>query len=78
MPVDKDVYDAIFFTCASSAERMLGSLKPQERETLASVTDIYSIGPKCSAALGELGVSPVIEAAVNTYEGLVNCVLRKE
>lgn len=66
------------FTCASSAERMLGSLKPQERETLASVTDIYSIGPKCSAALGELGVSPVIEAAVNTYEGLVNCVLRKE
>ena len=44
----------------------------------ASVTDIYSIGPKCSAALGELGVSPVIEAAVNTYEGLVNCVLRKE
>ena len=45
---------------------------------LASVTDIYSIGPKCSAALGELGVSPVIEAAVNTYEGLVNCVLRKE
>jgi len=78
VPVDKDVYDAIFFTCASSAERMLGSLKPQERETLASVTDIYSIGPKCSAALGELGVSPVIEAAVNTYEGLVNCVLRKE
>ena len=60
VPVDKDVYDAIFFTCASSAERMLGSLKPQERETLASVTDIYSIGPKCSAALGELGVSPVI------------------
>lgn len=78
LPVDTDVYDAIFFTCASSAERMLGSLKPQERETLASVTDIYSIGPKCSAALGELGVSPVIEAAVNTYEGLVNCVLRKE
>ena len=78
VPVDKDVYDAIFFTCASSAERMFGSLKPQERETLASVTDIYSIGPKCSAALGELGVSPVIEAAVNTYEGLVNCVLRKE
>ena len=78
VPVYKDVYDAIFFTCASSAERMLGSLKPQERETLASVTDIYSIGPKCSAALGELGVSPVIEAAVNTYEGLVDCVLRKE
>lgn len=76
--LEPDAYDAVFFTCASSAERMLGGLDPQEREALAEVTDIYSIGPKCSAALGELGVSPVIEAAVNTYEGLVNCVLRKE
>ena len=77
-PLEPKAYDALFFTCASSAERMLGALEPQEREALASVTDIYSIGPKCSAALGEMGVSPVIEAAVNTYEGLVNCVLRKE
>ena len=77
-PLGEDAFDALFFTCASSAERLLGSLSLKEREALASVTDIYSIGPKCSAALRELGVSPVIEAAVNTYEGLVNCVLGKE
>ena len=69
-------YDAVFFTCASSAERLLDAMGEEEALALGADTAVYSIGPKCSMALGKRGVSPVMEAAVNTYEGLVNCVLR--
>ena len=77
LPEELTDFDALFFTCASSAERLLKGQEPKVIEKMGEHTKIYSIGPKCSAALSGLGVSPVIEAAVNNYEGLVNCVLQK-
>lgn len=75
-PENLQGFDAVFFTCASSAERLLDALKEEEAIVLGKDVAVYSIGPKCSMALGKRGVSPVIEAAVNTYEGLINGVLR--
>jgi uroporphyrinogen III methyltransferase/synthase len=70
-------YDGILFTCASSAERLLGPCDEETRITLGTRTAIYSIGPKCSAALRALGVSPVKEASVSTYEGLFHTVMQR-
>lgn len=68
-------YDGIFFTCASSAERLLGGKNLEFLQQLGVHTSIYSIGPKCSRALGSLGITPVIEAGVHTYEGLLRLIL---
>jgi uroporphyrinogen III methyltransferase/synthase len=70
-------YDGILFTCASSAKRLLQHCDEDTRIALGTHTDIYSIGPKCSAALSSLGVTPVTESAVSTYEGLYNTILRR-
>jgi uroporphyrinogen III methyltransferase/synthase len=70
-------YDGILFTCASSAKRLLQHCDEDTLTALGTHTDIYSIGPKCSAALTTLGVTPVTESAVSTYEGLYNAILRR-
>jgi uroporphyrinogen III methyltransferase/synthase len=74
---DLSAYDGILFTCASSAERLLAPCDEETRTTLGTRTAIYSIGPKCSAALRALGVSPVVEASVSTYEGLFHTVMQR-
>lgn len=70
-------YDGILFSCASSAERLLQGLEADSLTALGSDTKLYSIGPKCSAALNAMGVSPVIEASSSSYEGLVSTVLQE-
>ena len=62
-------FDGIFFTCASSAKRLLAGKTKEELQTLNSRVTMYSIGSKCSGALKALGVDAV-EAAVSSYEGL--------
>lgn len=68
-------YDGIFFTCASSAQRLLEGRDPEFLQHVGEHTSIYSIGPKCSSELGRLGVTPVIEAGAHTYEGLLHLVV---
>jgi uroporphyrinogen III methyltransferase/synthase len=72
-----DTYDGILFTSASSVRRILSPTDEETRALLGTRTAIYSIGPKCSAALTALGVTPITEAAVSTYEGLLNSVLHR-
>lgn len=67
-------YDGIFFTCASSAERLFAGRTPEFLARLAAETKIYSIGPKCSSALTAMGAAPLIEAAPHTYEGLLHLI----
>lgn len=71
-------YDGILFTCGSSAERLLQEQDADFLAALGQQVRLYSIGPKCSAALGALGVSPVIEATASSYEGMVNMVLQEQ
>lgn len=66
-------YDGIFFTCASSAKRLFGDMTKDERLRVGRHVHIYSIGPKCTRALNELGMD-VVEAEVSSYEGLVHLV----
>lgn len=67
-------YDGIFFTCASSAERLLAGKSPEFLARLAENTKLYSIGPKCSHALTNMGAEPLVEANPHTYEGLLHLV----
>jgi uroporphyrinogen III methyltransferase/synthase len=74
---DPAAYDGIIFTSASCAERLLRHVDEESLTILGTETTIYSIGPKCSAALSALGVTPISEAPVSTYEGIYNMILRK-
>ncbi len=58
-------YDGILFTCASSAERLMGALGTEWGTCRA-----YSIGPKTTARLKALGIEQVAEAGENSYEGM--------
>lgn len=64
-------YDGILFTCASSAERLIGVLGTEWGKCRA-----YSIGPKTTARLKALGIEHVEEAGENSYEGLVKMLLQ--
>lgn len=70
-------FDGIFFTCASSAKRLLSGYAPEELANLGQDTAVYSIGPKCSVAITGLGIANVTEAAVSTCEGLANLVCKR-
>ncbi len=59
-------YDGILFTCASSAERLLG----QVREEWKKGVRLFSIGPKTTACLKMLGAEEVLEAEQASYEKL--------
>ena len=67
-------YDGIFFTCASSAERLFAGKSSEFLARLAENTKLYSIGPKCSHALTNMGAAPLVEANPHTYEGLLHLV----
>ena len=57
-----EIYDGIFFTCASSVERFLQKVKVN--------CPIYSIGPVCSKAIQKYGYEP-IEAEKSNFESMV-------
>lgn len=64
--------DAVFFTCASSVQRYLsGNGKIDGMK-------VFSIGPKCSAALKEFHVNELIEADKSDYDGLINKALHTQ
>ncbi len=69
-PVDADEEAGVFFTCASSAERFIGLLKPEITERWKEKGTAYSIGPKTSAKLKELGVRTIREAKEASYRAL--------
>ncbi len=58
-------YDGAWFTCASSAERLLDAVG-----RLPDAVPAYSIGPKTTAYLKTRGIENVIQAKQATYEGL--------
>lgn len=62
-------FDGIFFTCTSAVERLLGKKTKEELQILNSRMEFYSIGPQCSRALANLGLTAK-EAAISNYQGL--------
>lgn len=63
-------YDGIFFTCASSAGRLLEN-RPNFVEEINENISIYSIGPKCTKQLEELGCRQVLQSREASYVSLV-------
>ncbi len=63
-------WDAVLFTCASSAKRiayMFNGKLPK--------TPVVSIGKKCSETLRDLGAEIIIEAAQAGYENMVEALM---
>lgn len=69
--------DAILFTSGETARAFLeGPGQPADRELFRGVC-IVSIGPATSAALGELGLAPTIEAESASVPSLVEAVVNR-
>lgn len=65
-------YDGIFFTCASSAERIwkaLGGKMPER-------TKVISIGRKCSDRLKRLGITEYTQAQNASYKAMAETVIK--
>lgn len=62
-------YDGIFFTCASSASRLLEN-RPNFVKEINENISIYSIGPKCTQQLEELGCKQVLQSKEARYVSL--------
>ena len=63
-------FDAVLFTCASSAKRFIQAFGKEWGRCRA-----YSIGPKTTACLRANGIEAIQEARQSTYEGLVECAI---
>ena len=63
-------WDAVLFTCASSAKRIAYMFNGKLPKTL-----VVSIGKKCSETLRDLGAEIIIEAAQAGYENMVEALL---
>ncbi|MCM1283405.1 MAG: uroporphyrinogen-III C-methyltransferase [Muribaculaceae bacterium] len=68
-------YDAILFTCASNARRLLQGQPVAVRKRLSAKGSVYSIGRTTSAALAELGVEEILEAERPDYGELVRLLM---
>ena len=66
---DVENYNYICLTSASSARRIMPKLKGY------SLTAI-SIGPSCSKALDDMGISNYVEAKIPSYEGIVERLVK--
>lgn len=69
-------YDGIVFTCASSVQRLYSVLSEKSKNLLAEARH-FSIGPKTTEALKQLGIRRITEAADADYEGLINVIVPK-
>lgn len=67
-------YDGVFFTCASSVERLMKHVSDEIKAVWMKKDGIYSIGPKSSEALKRCGMDNIREAKEATYDGLMNLV----
>lgn len=70
LPQDMASYDRIYFTCASSVERLLGKMNGCFPERWQKEDCIYSMGPVCSKALRNYGITRICEAKKASYEAL--------
>ena len=66
--------EAVLFTSGTTARYSLGALKNDPRQERFKKLKVFSIGPKTSRVLDELGFKDVIEAQVHTMDGLIDTV----
>ncbi|MCI9417470.1 MAG: hydroxymethylbilane synthase [Eubacterium sp.] len=69
-----EAYDGVFFTCASSAERLIEAYGKE-----FGSCRVYSIGPKTTERLENYGIHVAYEAKTASYESLLwTCLNAKE
>lgn len=61
----------VLFTCASSVERFIKSMDEKKAEYWKKEGRAYSIGPKTTKKLQEMGVENIVQASEAVYESLV-------
>lgn len=75
--MDWDAYDGVFFTCASSAERLLAHVPREMVTRWEKENKLYSIGPKTTEYLNKYGIMQVIQTEHATYESLISSISEK-
>lgn len=70
LPDQIESYDGVYFTCASSAERLMEHLHGEIPSKWMSDNCIYSIGTKCTKCLNRYGISRVLQASEASYESM--------
>lgn len=75
--IDMEEDANILFTCASSAERLLSAMNPEDVKRWKEKGIAYSIGSKTSKKLKELGVEQIVETPQSTYEALAEMFFKK-
>ncbi len=68
-------YHGVFFTCASSAERLIKEAGAEVLQRWGLENKLYSIGVKTTERLKSLGAENCVQAGQATYEALAGCVL---
>ncbi len=66
--------DGVFFTCASSVYRVMKAIGGVP-ENWKKDSAVISIGPKCSAAIMESGITHFVQADSMSYESMVQKVI---
>lgn len=74
LPRNPEQYDNVFFTCGSSASRLIQSVKGNIPARWQNEDVVLSIGPGCTKVLREMGVRRIREAEEASYEGLASLV----
>ncbi|HIX68000.1 MAG TPA: hydroxymethylbilane synthase [Candidatus Anaerostipes excrementavium] len=67
-----DSYEGVLFTCASSVKRFFGSMKEETARQWKNEVPCYSIGPKTTEALRQIGAKKMIESDKASYESLAD------
>lgn len=67
-------YQGVLFTCASSVQRFVNILNQEDALIWKQEGTAFSIGPKTSQKLQEIGVKHRIEAEHPDYDSMVNAV----
>lgn len=69
-------YDGIFFTCASSVERLFTEVGESIWKNWSENKICYSIGPKTTMCLKKYGIRHIVQAKEASYESLANCIIK--
>lgn len=74
--IDYNLYDAVFFSCSSSVERLFADLENGIQEHINRDVRIYAMGRKTEATLNKMGFKKVYVPEQTSYEAMAELEVR--
>ncbi|MCA9430880.1 MAG: uroporphyrinogen-III synthase, partial [Candidatus Omnitrophica bacterium] len=78
IPLSELSIDGICFTSSSTVRGFRARIGSEAFQVLANSTPMYSIGPKTSQTLAEIGARDIRESEVSDFEGLSDFIRRTQ